>query len=426
MKIFPGLIFALATAAFAAEPNPFLDRLEQLDHEESYTELVKFYETSQRPAADLSPRELFLVMDGYFGVDNYEQTMAFGDRLFAKSELSELGARTYMFAARQINREKDGLARGLAWIEKNPDGKAIYKDVAIGYTDVHDYPNALRYARIGQERLPDDQRIAGVVAYATARAEGVEAALALYESWKKKVGTPETYFLVQLAKGLFDQKDFKRLLPLTEEILAATPAETDAARLKIVALRRLERLDESLKFGTAWYDQYKPDSEFCNEFGTTLYLVKDYPKAKELFQLAVKWDEWNATAFENLLVTYNELDAYGQTIESAAKWRKDHASAWTTKMDTQLGNSYTWLEVFDLAEIYYGRALRADPESAAHVRDVMYVVRKQGRPAEAIALGETWLKTHKKDEVDGDDVVAELQKARTAAQPPPPTPATRS
>lgn len=408
-----GLLISIGSAA-ATELSAELGKLEK---EERYNEMVRLFEGRKIPPADLAGEELVLVISGYFGVNDYEKIMGLSELVFSKCPGEELTARICMTAARNVNRDKEGLSFGLKWIEGTLTGRAIYKDIAIACCDVGDYAAAVKYGKIACKRAPNDQRAKGIYVYALAQVEGVDAAFTYYGEVKSRTPDPEIYFLVQFAKGIYDENAYDRVLPVLDEILAKDPSEVSASRMKIHSLKKTDKMKEARKFAEMWIAQYKPDSFWCNEYGTVLFQNEDYVRAREYFEKAVHWDEWYSTAVENLLVTLNELNEYGAAIQYAAKWKHRHESAWTRKMNTQIGNSYSWMLLYDLAEIYYRRALVGHPDTFAQVRDVMYAVRKQGRAEEAIAMGEAWLARNPGDAEGRDEIELGVTKAREMLKP---------
>jgi tetratricopeptide (TPR) repeat protein len=402
--------FALFLAGTVwAHADEFQDNLERLDKAEQYSELITYFEENNGPTRELSARESYLAMDGYFGLNNYEKTVLYGTVAIAKDPKNEMAARVCMYAEESLNRDHDAVETGLKWIAVCPDGGKIYKDLAIAFGNVKDFANALKYSQIACERVPDDEKCIGVYIYALSQVQGVDSAMKFYNDLTEKRAPVDSFVTIQLEKGLYDQNAFDKAIPMMEQSLRDDPSNAEVSRLYIDVLRRTGKLDHAYAAGSEWIEKYKPDGPWCNVFGTILFEKKQYPKAEDYFEKAVLWDEWNQTAVENVIVVLNEQDKYGAAIEYAAKWRDGHSSEWTAKMDHEIGSSYCWLKVYDLAEMYYRRAQTGDPKESDYVRDVVFALRKEGRPAEAIEFGRHWLANEGKGNTDVDDLNLSLK-----------------
>jgi tetratricopeptide (TPR) repeat protein len=399
--------------AQAGAANESEQKLQELAEAGRHRQAVAFGEAHLKDFGS-SAKPFLLLADSCYEISDYEGTRRYALKALELEPADERAARLYVCSCRDQEQYTEGLKFGREWTTRNPDGSDIYKDLAMLAHDAGRLDEAVAFAAVAFKRKPENPRIAGVhFYYQSVTGDPLKAAVEA-EAWAEKY-KPDAFFWAQLGKGVSDAEKPAEALVYLRRALDAGSRDRGVPNEIMDCYRNLGDREAAAKFIAAYGVKHEIHADLWRTMGAIHYDAQAYGEALTAFEKAKKLDPSSPSTIANLIFTLIEVNRSREGIEEGQRWMNLELENATPGFHRAMGNAYYARGRWREAEPHYREAVRLDPKRIADVRELVVVLVKLNRAAEAVVYGRTWRAAH----ADIEDVGLEeqLAKAEQALSP---------
>lgn len=176
-------------------------------------------------------------------------------------------------------------------------------------------------------------------------------------------------------------EDYRKAISNYSEVLKLEPNNVEALKNLGVAFSATGRSDKAKDYLERAYRVDSDDADICNNLGVIYSGLGRTNDAIKYFEIAVSLDSTDALGMTNLAQEHLRNNAVGKALPLLR--RADSLQPNHRTILFELGNAHAAAGIYDSAEVYYDRSLKAEGGSAQLHYFMGVVQQRLGKTAEA-------------------------------------------